>query len=145
MHGRVLINVATDAKGADSVQRWHLTSIGNPIVEIRRSHDRLISTMGFPILVRWHLYIELAIRIYSTSYICIILDQFHRKILQLWDILSENRITFWKHCVWVTTQNFNHQTWNTVENPRSLRCSDSRKSDSPENERNNPFRAVNWV
>ena len=28
------------------------------IVEIRRSYDRLISTMGFPILVRWHLYIE---------------------------------------------------------------------------------------
>ena len=27
-------------------------------VEIRRSLDRLISTMGFPILVRWHLYIE---------------------------------------------------------------------------------------
>ena len=32
--------------------------IGNPIVEIRRSYDRLISTMGFPKLVRWHLYIE---------------------------------------------------------------------------------------
>ena len=26
--------------------------------EIRRSYDRLISTMGFPILVRRHLYIE---------------------------------------------------------------------------------------
>ena len=25
---------------------------------MRRSYDRLISTMGFPILVRWHLYIE---------------------------------------------------------------------------------------
>ena len=33
-------------------------SIGNPTVEIRRSYDRLISTMRFPILVRWHLYIE---------------------------------------------------------------------------------------
>ena len=31
----------------------HLTNIGNPIVEIRRSYDRLISTMGFPILVYW--------------------------------------------------------------------------------------------
>ena len=31
---------------------------GNTIVEIRRSYGRLISTMGFPILVRWHLYIE---------------------------------------------------------------------------------------
>ena len=27
-------------------------------MEIRRSYNRLISTMGFPILVRWHLYIE---------------------------------------------------------------------------------------
>ena len=44
--------------GADSIKRCHLASIGNPIVEIRRSYDRLISTMGFPILVRWHLYIE---------------------------------------------------------------------------------------
>ena len=35
-----------------------LTSIGNPIVEIRWSYDRLSSTMGFPILERWHLYIE---------------------------------------------------------------------------------------
>ena len=27
-------------------------------MEIRQSYDCLISTMGFPILVRWHLYIE---------------------------------------------------------------------------------------
>ena len=45
-------------QGPDSIKRCHLTSIGNPIVEIRRSYDRLISTMGFPILVRRHLYIE---------------------------------------------------------------------------------------
>ena len=44
--------------GADSIKGCHLTSIGNLIVEIRRSFDSLISTMGFPILVRWHLYIE---------------------------------------------------------------------------------------
>ena len=31
-------------------------------MEIRWSYDRLISTMGFPILVRWHLYIELGPR-----------------------------------------------------------------------------------
>ena len=43
---------------ADSIKRCHLPSIGNPILEIRRSYDRLISTMGFLILVRWHLYIE---------------------------------------------------------------------------------------
>ena len=42
----------------DSVWRCHLTSLGNPTVEIRRSYDRLISTMGFPILVRLHLYID---------------------------------------------------------------------------------------
>ena len=29
------------ALGADSIKRCHLTSIGNPIVEIRRSYDRL--------------------------------------------------------------------------------------------------------
>ena len=34
----------------------------NPIVEIRWSYDHLISKMGFPILVRWHLYVELAPR-----------------------------------------------------------------------------------
>ena len=45
-------------QGANSIQRYHLTSIGNPIMEIRRSYDHLISTMGFPILVRWHLHIE---------------------------------------------------------------------------------------
>ena len=39
----------------------------NPIVEIRRSYDRLISTMGFPILVRWHLYIELGPRAIRPS------------------------------------------------------------------------------
>ena len=39
---------------------WDASPIdsGNPIMEIRRSHDRLISIMGFPIPVRWHLYIE---------------------------------------------------------------------------------------
>ena len=52
------INVVNGVLGPDSISRWHLTSIGNSIVEIRRSDDRLISTMGFPILVRWHLYIE---------------------------------------------------------------------------------------
>ena len=44
--------------GPGSIWTCHLTSIGNPIVEIRRSDDRLISTMGFPILLRRHLYID---------------------------------------------------------------------------------------
>ena len=46
---------------SDSIYRCLLSNTGNPIVEIRRSKD-LISTMGFPILVRWHLYIEPAPR-----------------------------------------------------------------------------------
>ena len=45
-------------QGSDSMQICHLTSTGNPIVEIRWSSDCLISTMLFPLLVRWHLYIE---------------------------------------------------------------------------------------
>ena len=46
-------------QGPDSIKRCHLTSIGNPIVEIRRPYDLLISTIGFPIPVRRHLCIEL--------------------------------------------------------------------------------------
>ena len=44
--------------GIGSIQRCHLTSIRNPIVEIRWSYDRLISIMGFPILIRWQIYNE---------------------------------------------------------------------------------------
>ena len=44
------------------IQRWIFPSIGIPIVKIRLSiyqtSWRVISTMGFPIPVRWHLYIE---------------------------------------------------------------------------------------
>ena len=32
---------------------------GDPMIKIRRSQDRLIFNMGFPILARWHLYIEI--------------------------------------------------------------------------------------
>ena len=42
-------------------------SIGNSIVEIRRSYDRLISTMEFPMLVRCHLYIESGSRLNLAS------------------------------------------------------------------------------
>ena len=44
--------------GVGSMLRCHLTSTGNPIVEIRLSYNSLISTVWFPILIRWHLYIE---------------------------------------------------------------------------------------
>ena len=45
-------------QGLDSIWRF-LTSTGDLNVEIRRSYDHLFSTMGFPILVRWHIYVEL--------------------------------------------------------------------------------------
>ena len=41
-----------------STMGFAILSIANPIVEIRRSYVRLISTMGLPILIRWHFYIE---------------------------------------------------------------------------------------
>ena len=44
--------------GHDSIYKCHLNSIGNPIVEIRRSYNCLISTMGFLILDRRHLWIR---------------------------------------------------------------------------------------
>ena len=37
-------------------------------MEIRRSCNRLISTMGFPLLVRWHLYIESGPRYFAKKY-----------------------------------------------------------------------------
>ena len=33
--------------------------MGTPMLKIRRSRDRLILNMGIPILVRWHIYIEM--------------------------------------------------------------------------------------
>ena len=44
--------------GAYLIYWCRIGSIGNPIVKIRRSQNRLISAMGFPILVRRYLYIE---------------------------------------------------------------------------------------
>ena len=40
------------------LKRCHLTSIGNPVVETRLSLDRLLSTIGSPIQVRRHHFIE---------------------------------------------------------------------------------------
>ena len=52
-----LISAFTNRR-VGSIWRCHLTNIGYPIVEIRQFFDRLISPMGFPLLVRWHLSIE---------------------------------------------------------------------------------------
>ena len=57
-----LQKVTLGNQGPDSIWICRLTGIGNPIVEIRRLLDlldRLISTIGFVLLVRCHLYIEL--------------------------------------------------------------------------------------
>ena len=50
------VNILIDPLRPDPISRSLLTSIRNPIVEIRRSFARLISTMRFPILV--YLYVE---------------------------------------------------------------------------------------
>ena len=55
--------VRTDPGGWFNIKKCHLTStisIRNPIVEIKRSYDHLMSTKGFTILVlvRRYLYIE---------------------------------------------------------------------------------------
>ena len=51
-----LISMVVDNLGAGSVQSCHLTSMRNPIMEIKQSNHCLISTMGFALLVKWHLY-----------------------------------------------------------------------------------------
>ena len=91
-------------QGPDSIQRCHLTSIGNPIVEIRRSYNRLISTMGSPILVRRHLYIESGPRS-STAKILPLHDEwilfFHKKAHKLcapsqwWEMTESANLFLW--------------------------------------------------
>ena len=43
-----------------SIDICHFTSIGIPIIKIRRSHNRLSFVKGIPIQVRWYLFIESA-------------------------------------------------------------------------------------
>ena len=40
----------------NSIQRWHLTSTGKPIVVTRQSLNHLISTTEFPVLVSWYFF-----------------------------------------------------------------------------------------
>ena len=48
-----------------SIKRWHLTNIGNPVVQIRWSQDCLISMTRFPIVVRC--YIKIGISSFTTT------------------------------------------------------------------------------
>ena len=50
-------------------------------MELRRSYDHLISTMGFPIMVRRHLYIESGPWVKPTN-------QWHSGILHMPQIVS---------------------------------------------------------
>ena len=60
----IVDKVVTFCRDDPALRNWgwvniwcHLTTIGNPIMEIRWSYEQLISAIGFPKLVRWHLYI----------------------------------------------------------------------------------------
>ena len=48
-----------------------LPGMGNPMLKMRRSRDRLIFVMGIPMLVRRHLYIETAPRFYFRAFVII--------------------------------------------------------------------------
>ena len=64
--------------GSWFIIKCRLTSIRNPNAEKRRSYDRLISAMGFPILVRRHLYIWSGPRLFIC--ICILLKLFQNHV-----------------------------------------------------------------
>ena len=95
-------------------------------MELRRSYDRLISTMGFPILVRRHLYIESGpwlpaylpvLRLYdkhilaptwditgnADTYLCFITNAYHpiRLTVSLFQHIC--RITLLIKSIWVGT------------------------------------------
>ena len=70
----------TENLGPDSILRWHLTSIGNPIVEKRRFYDHPISTMGFPILLRWHFILNRDPALCPVSVLCCL--QYYIHIVQ---------------------------------------------------------------
>ena len=59
--------------------KWHLISIGNPTMKIRRSYDRLITTMISPKLVRRYVYIQSRTWISSVA-----LRQLHHGSLCVW-------------------------------------------------------------
>ena len=89
-----------------SIWRCHLISIENPIVEIRQSYYRLISTMGFPIVVRCHLYIGsgpcvpagfLTANIARPSTDTILKANFD--LLFIWLLIISNNFLLWWHLI----------------------------------------------
>ena len=66
--------ISQDNQGPDSISRWHLTSIGIAIADIKRSQDSFISSMEFPLLIRRHLCIESGSRLH---YLMIMFSKWH--------------------------------------------------------------------
>ena len=101
-------------QGPDSIKICHLTSIGNPIVEIRRSKDRLISTMGFPILVRCHLYIESGPSTFSVDWHTV-----HAKPIPEPKLIHCQLINFSEIVLNIElicfNQNISHRVWNALK------------------------------
>ena len=83
------IKYEKNIQGLDSIERGYLTGIGNPILEIRRSYERRISTIGFPILVRWHPYIESGSSL--NAFVCMICDPSwnYLKVLKYVDLIFQ--------------------------------------------------------
>ena len=78
-----------------------LTVKGNLIVEIRRSWDRLISTMRFPLLISWHLCIESYLRM-SLQYKKLFQNPFWNKLhLRKSYIRFFITLPFW-YVAWIT-------------------------------------------
>ena len=90
--------------GPDSIQRCCLTNIGNPIVEIRPSKDRLISTMGFPILARRYLYIESGPDVVLQEYFGLIIRKFNVVAVCSIHILLFHFLSTTQHAKWMSTQ-----------------------------------------
>ena len=61
-------------------------------MEIRRSYDRLISTMGFPILVKWHLYIESGV-VPTACFHMFYINNLHPVIITLHPVPQKGIIT----------------------------------------------------
>ena len=74
-------------------------------MEIRRSYDRLISTMGFPILVRRHLYIESGPWSLSSirkdlNYLCHLSMRNNRKCKYVFIFLKNSSASKWDVFIW---------------------------------------------
>ena len=103
-----MINLLVQCTGADFILKYCLTNTGIPIMEIRGTYDCLISTKGFPMLIRWHLYIQSEVPCLSMSSALIHHDQM-KILLRLMEPNSQlcgmSHLSLWsvpgiRACVW---------------------------------------------